>query len=87
MDAADELPSRDLFPQEIVEKKEDSRLLHLCLSALPERDREIIQLRYGAQFTNREIGKLLGMSESNVGTRLERALKKLRVDLEEPAND
>lgn len=87
LDAADELPSKDLVPQEIIERDEDNKRLHLRLSVLPEIDREIIQLKYGARFTNREIAKLLGMSESNVGTRHERALKKLRVALEEPVND
>lgn len=45
---------------------------------LPARDRELLALKYGAVATNREIAKLTGLSESNVGTLLHRLVQTLR---------
>jgi RNA polymerase sigma-70 factor (ECF subfamily) len=52
------------------------------LAELPSDDRELIALKYGAGITNRTIAGLLGMSESNVGTRLYRIVQRLRADWE-----
>ena len=49
-----------------------------ALQALEPRDREIVALRFHGDLTNAEIAKLLGVSESNAGTRLHRAMTKLR---------
>jgi RNA polymerase sigma-70 factor (ECF subfamily) len=58
----------------------DSDLSHLSalLEHLPERDRELLSLKYGAEATNRAIAGLTGLSESNVGTILHRAVETLR---------
>jgi len=45
---------------------------------LPARDRDLLALKYGAVATNREIAKLTGLSESNVGTLLHRLVQTLR---------
>ena len=49
-----------------------------ALGRLEPRDRELIALKYHGGLTNAEIAKLLGVSESNAGTRLHRAMTKLR---------
>jgi RNA polymerase sigma-70 factor (ECF subfamily) len=49
-----------------------------ALARLEPRDREVIALKYNGDLTNAEIAKLLGVSESNAGTRLHRAMTKLR---------
>ncbi len=54
------------------------RRLRVCLASLPEADRELISLKFGAELNNREIARLTGLSESNVGTKLCRLVKKLR---------
>jgi RNA polymerase sigma-70 factor (ECF subfamily) len=46
---------------------------------LPPRQRELIALKYGADMTNRAIARATGLSESNVGTILHRAVEALRV--------
>ncbi|HVU12432.1 MAG TPA: sigma-70 family RNA polymerase sigma factor [Phototrophicaceae bacterium] len=69
-------PSHSL--DEIVQKRRDSAHLAALLARLSARDRELIALKYGAELTNRAIAKLLGMSESNVGTSLHRIIQKLR---------
>ncbi|HXD53784.1 MAG TPA: sigma-70 family RNA polymerase sigma factor [Solirubrobacteraceae bacterium] len=49
-----------------------------ALAALPLRDREIVLLKFHGQLSNGELARALGISESNAGTRLSRALAKLR---------
>jgi RNA polymerase sigma-70 factor (ECF subfamily) len=53
------------------------RLAQLC-EALPERERELVALKYGAVINNRLIAQLTGLSESNVGTILHRVVQTLR---------
>ncbi|HWT92793.1 MAG TPA: sigma-70 family RNA polymerase sigma factor [Solirubrobacteraceae bacterium] len=49
-----------------------------ALLRLDPRDREIVALKFHGDLTNAEVAKLLGLSESNAGTRLHRAMTKLR---------
>jgi RNA polymerase sigma-70 factor (ECF subfamily) len=48
------------------------------LAALDPRERELIALKYFAGLANLEIAAVLGISESNAGTKLHRAVTKLR---------
>ena len=48
------------------------------LATLDGPERELIALKFAGSLSNAEIGRVLGISESNVGTRLHRALTKLR---------
>jgi RNA polymerase sigma-70 factor, ECF subfamily len=54
-----------------------------ALAALPARDREVIALKFHAGLDNAEIAAVLGVSVSNAGTRLHRALTKLREILDD----
>ena len=54
-----------------------------CSRALPERERELLALKYGADATNRAIATLTGLSESNVGTILHRTVVSLRARWDE----
>jgi RNA polymerase sigma-70 factor (ECF subfamily) len=58
----------------------DSDLAHLrrLTGRLPERERELIALKYGADLNNRLIARLTGLTESNVGTILHRTVQTLR---------
>ena len=49
-----------------------------ALAALPLREREVVLLKFHGQLTGGELAKALGVSESNAGTRLHRALTRLR---------
>jgi RNA polymerase sigma-70 factor (ECF subfamily) len=49
-----------------------------ALAALSPRDRELIALKFHAGLTNSELAAVLGISESNAGTMLHRAVQKLR---------
>jgi RNA polymerase sigma-70 factor (ECF subfamily) len=61
-----------------VEQRESFERLAGLLEQLPERDRELIALKYGADLDNRAIARQLGLSETNVGSILHRAVAKLR---------
>jgi RNA polymerase sigma-70 factor, ECF subfamily len=49
-----------------------------ALAALPLREREVVLLKFHGQLSNSELAKALDVSESNAGTRLHRALTRLR---------
>lgn len=70
-------------PEEAVLEREDHARLKVLLSRLPPREQDLIALKYGAGLTNREIARLTGLSETNVGTILYRVVSKLRKEMEE----
>jgi len=49
-----------------------------ALAALEPRDRELVALKFWGGLSNTEIAAVLGVSESNAGTRVHRAVTKLR---------
>ncbi|HET6823088.1 MAG TPA: RNA polymerase sigma factor [Anaerolineales bacterium] len=64
--------------EESAARQEEFQRLASLLTALPAREREIFSLKYGAQFTNRSIAKIVGVTESNVGTILHRLVSRLK---------
>lgn len=62
---------------EVLEQSDIERLARLTAD-LPDRERELLALKYGAAINNRQIAALTGLSESNVGTILSRTVDKLR---------
>lgn len=62
---------------------DDARRLRTSLAALPDRDRELILLRYSAELTSAEIGAVVGKSAGAVRIRLMRLLDQLANDLGE----
>ena len=77
----DFIPSPQNIEQDWQEREERQRLVGL-LRTLPEREAELIALKYGAGLTNREIARTTGLSESNVGTVLYRTIHWLKQKLE-----
>ena len=55
--------------------------LAAALRRLDERERDLIGLKFYSELNNREIAKVTGLSESNVGTVLYRCMAKLRKEL------
>ena len=70
--------SSDPLPEEAVIQSEERRQVQALVAQLPAEDQEIISLKFGSGLNNRQIAKTLGVSESNIGTRLYRAVRKLR---------
>ena len=65
-------------PESDAARASDLRHLAELAMGLSEREREVIALKYGAELNNRQIAALTGLSESNVGTLLHRAVRTLR---------
>jgi len=62
-------------------RKELLRHVFAQMDKLPGRQRELLTMKYLLCLTNREIAQTMGMSESNVGVALHRAIKKLQKNL------
>jgi RNA polymerase sigma-70 factor, ECF subfamily len=60
------------------EHSERRLALRAALAQLAPRERELIALKFFAGLGNAEIASVVGISESNAGTRLHRAVTKLR---------
>ncbi len=65
-------------PEETLLHRERLDALSLLVRALPQREQEIIALKFDAELTNREIAQVLNTSEVNVRVTIFRALRKLR---------
>lgn len=65
-------------PEQAAHRSERRTQLLKAVGALPERDRAVLGLKFGAQRTNREICRILELSEGAVAMRLFRALRRLR---------
>ncbi len=76
--------SKEPTPVETLEKQDEKARLRVCVSGLSPQEQEIISMKFGGGQNNRQIATALGMSESNVGTKLYRAVRKLRDSFQEP---
>ena len=56
-----------------------------AVATLSPRERELVALKFFAGLSNREIAAVIGVSESNAGTRLHRVVNKLREACDEAA--
>jgi RNA polymerase sigma-70 factor, ECF subfamily len=79
----DEAASDAATPETAALRAGQSQRLAELLRELPDREREIVALKYGADATNRAIATLTGLSESNVGTILHRTVASLRARWDE----
>jgi len=73
----DEL-SADRDHGEALEDVERRATVRDALAGLPLREREVVLLKFHGQLSNSELARALQISESNAGTRLHRALTRLR---------
>ena len=69
-------------PEETISKQQDLALLRQLVASLPDREQEILALKYGAGLSNREIARQMRLTAVNVGIILYRTLRKLRPQLE-----
>ena len=69
-------------PDEVVMAHDEAAVrratVRAALEKLDARDRELIALKFHGDLSNAEVARVLGLSESNAGTRLHRAVEKLR---------
>jgi RNA polymerase sigma-70 factor, ECF subfamily len=69
-------------PEALAQQQEEARKLINLLSQLPDRERDLIALKYGAGLDNREIARLTGLGEGNIAVILHRTRQQLRKDWE-----
>jgi RNA polymerase sigma-70 factor, ECF subfamily len=67
-----------LTPEDQVAQGSDLARLRILAGGLPQHHQELIALKYGAALNNRMIARITGLSESNVGTTLQRIVERLR---------
>ena len=70
-------------PDEGADRREQLSRLTCAIAALPETDRHVVVLYYHEQLYLKEIGKILGVTESRVSQILTRAVERLRLKLKE----
>ena len=82
-----DLTSRVPGPTADLERREESTRMTGRIDALPERDQELLRLKFQEGLSYKQISAVTHLSVSNVGFILHRALRRLRSELatEEPA--
>jgi RNA polymerase sigma-70 factor, ECF subfamily len=82
--ASTEIPAPDAGPgpEEAAELAAQRDAVRRALGRLGARDREVIALKYHADLSNAELAGVLGVSATNAGTLLHRAMTKLREALD-----
>jgi RNA polymerase sigma-70 factor (ECF subfamily) len=65
-------------PADAGEDADRRATVRAALAGLEPRDRELVALKFWGGLSNTEIAAVLGVSESNAGTRVHRAVTKLR---------
>ncbi|MDA0179099.1 sigma-70 family RNA polymerase sigma factor [Solirubrobacter phytolaccae] len=75
-------PLHEPGPDEAAEAAAERDAVRAGLAKLGARDREVIALKYHADLSNAEIAEVLGVTVSNAGTLLNRAINKLREALD-----
>jgi RNA polymerase sigma-70 factor, ECF subfamily len=76
--AAEPVDASSAAVDESAAESERRLAVSAALASLEPRQRELIALKFFAGLTNAEIAAVLGISESNAGTKLHRAVTKLR---------
>lgn len=77
LEEACEVPDRQDLESTAFRRLQFRTLSHL-MEQLPDRERDLLSLKYGSGLTNREIARVTGLSQSNIGTILHRTIQSLR---------
>jgi RNA polymerase sigma-70 factor (ECF subfamily) len=80
---ATEPEAAEQAPDEEMDRALRRAAVRAAIAALDPRERELIALKFHAGLDNAEIADVLGVSVSNAGTKLHRALTKLREILDD----
>jgi len=65
-------------PARALETKDDTARIRGLMKSLPERQRELVRLKFEAGLSYRDIASATGLSVTNVGTLLHQAVQSLR---------
>ena len=75
---ADQPDPAAVAPEDHAESALRRAAVRAALAELSGAERDLIALKFAGGLSNAEIARVLGMSESNAGTRLHRTITKLR---------
>lgn len=78
IDMLADLPDPQPAPESLLQIEFDKKQLGAAIATLPEREQEVIALKYGAEMRNQDIARLLGLSPTNVSSILHRTVQHLR---------
>lgn len=78
LDDAPDVPNGKASPEQQAIAAEETQNLQSHIARLSPQEQEIISLKFGAEMNNRQIAAMTGLGESNVGTIVYRAVRKLR---------
>jgi RNA polymerase sigma-70 factor, ECF subfamily len=81
---SESLPAPAELPPEQLARRELHDCLRAALGKLSEEQRQLIGLKFFLNLRNQEIAAATGLTPSNVGVKLHRALKELRLLLDGP---
>ncbi len=87
LDEVDSHPLPALSPEDAVIQSQTEKELLTALACLDERGQDVLSLKFAARLTNRRIAEITGLSESNVGVILYRAIHHLREIFDDQRND
>ncbi|MGJ3244129.1 MAG: RNA polymerase sigma factor [Opitutales bacterium] len=80
-EAVEREPDADAPPAETTETRDSLRQARALIDRLPERDREVLRLKFEHEFSYQEIADVLDLTAGNVGYILSTTLKTLRQDM------
>jgi RNA polymerase sigma-70 factor (ECF subfamily) len=78
LELAERLATPGTGPSAALSRRERAARVRIALDRLPERDREVLVLRYLEDLTTADTAAVLGCSEGTTKVRLLRALRRLR---------
>lgn len=73
--------SEEPNPEIALAAREEQQQVASALARLPDRERDVLGLKFAAALTNREIARMTGLREGHVAVIIFRALQKLRRQL------
>jgi RNA polymerase sigma factor (sigma-70 family) len=81
LDLMPERPSPEARPEEALLRNEQHAELETALGRLSDHERDLLALKFAVGLTNRRIAALTGLTESNVGVIVYRAVRRLRAEM------
>lgn len=79
--------TEDCYPETLVLQKEKQDLVQQAVASIPDQLRAVVSLYYTAELPVKEIGKLLGIPQGTVKSRLHKAREMVREIMEEQNYD
>jgi len=76
------MPAPGLEPDEAIVRQQQGQVMLQALLTLPLREQEILDLKFVAGLSNVQVAEATGLTPSNVGVIVFRALRKLRAAMQ-----